>query len=75
MYIEVISLEKKQKVLIGFYQENKSQRQIARELGISRNTVKKYIDEDLEKRKLDIRELPITDNYITPPTYKKRQGE
>ncbi|NLY78350.1 MAG: IS21 family transposase [Lysinibacillus sp.] len=67
-------MEKKQKVLIGFYQENKSQRQIARELGISRNTVKKYIDEDLEKRKLDIRELPITDNYITPPTYKKRQG-
>lgn len=45
----MISFEKKQKVLIGFHQENKSQRQIAKELGISRNTVKKYIQEDLEK--------------------------
>lgn len=70
----MISLEKKQKVLIGFHQENKSQRQIAKELGISRNTVKKYIQEDLEKRKQDIRELPVTDNYVTPPSYKKRKG-
>lgn len=45
----MISFEKKQKVLIGFHQENKSQCQIAKELGISRNTVKKYIQEDLEK--------------------------
>ncbi|KGR84251.1 hypothetical protein CD30_19345, partial [Ureibacillus massiliensis 4400831 = CIP 108448 = CCUG 49529] len=70
----MISLEKKQKVLLAFHQESKSQRQIAKELGISRNTVKKYIQEDLEKRRKDIRELPITDNYVTPPSYKKRKG-
>ena len=70
----MISLEKKQRVLIAFHQDDKSQRQIAKELGISRNTVKKYIEEDLEKRKQDIRELPITDNYVTPPSYKKRKG-
>ncbi|MBS2772756.1 helix-turn-helix domain-containing protein [Anoxybacillus rupiensis] len=68
-------MEKKQKGLIAFHHENKSQRQIAKELGISRNTVKKYIQEDLEKRKLDTRELPITDNYVMPPTYKKRKGK
>ncbi|BDH61644.1 hypothetical protein MTP04_19830 [Lysinibacillus sp. PLM2] len=38
----MISLEKKQKVLLAFHQESKSQRQIAKELGISRNTVKVY---------------------------------
>lgn len=70
----MISLEKKQKVLLAFHQEDKSQRQIAKELGISRNTVKKYIQEDLEKRQLDIRDLPIKDNYLTPPSYKKRKG-
>ncbi|RKJ47371.1 hypothetical protein D7X33_34045 [Butyricicoccus sp. 1XD8-22] len=72
--MEVISMQKKQKVLLAFHQENKSQRQISKELGISRYTVKKYIQEDLEKRKQDIRELPITDNYVTPPAYKKRKG-
>jgi transposase len=70
----VISLGKKQKVLIAFHQEGKSQRKIAIELGMSRNTVRKYIQEDLKKRQLDIRDLPITDNYVTPPVYKKRQG-
>lgn len=61
----MISLEKKQKVLFAIHQEDKSQRQIAKELGISRNTVKKYIQEDFGKRKLDIRWLPITDNYLS----------
>jgi len=32
-----------QQIVIKYYQENKSQRQIARELSISRNRVKKYI--------------------------------
>lgn len=61
-------------MLIAFHHEGKSQRAIAKELGMSRNTVRKYIAEDLEKRKQDIRELPITDNYVTPPSYKKRKG-
>lgn len=70
----MICLEKKQKVLIAFHQHNKSQRQIAKELNMSRNTVKKYIEEDLAARQQDTRELPITDNYLTPPAYKKRKG-
>ncbi|MFZ7759962.1 IS21 family transposase [Bacillus thuringiensis] len=68
----MISLKKKQKVLIDFHQNGKSQRTIAKELGISRNTVKKYIDQDLLARKEDTRKLPISTNSVMPPAYKKR---
>lgn len=70
----MISLEKKQLVLIEYYQHNTSQRQIAKKLKMSRNTVKKYIEEDLAARQQDTRNLPITDNFVTPPAYKKRKG-
>lgn len=52
-----------------------SQRQIAEKLKMSRNTVKKYIEQDLAARQQDTRNLPITDNYVTPPAYKKRNGK
>ncbi|WP_437435946.1 IS21 family transposase [Pseudobacillus badius] len=68
-------MKKKQQVLIAFHQEGKSQRKIAKEVGLSRNTVKRYIEEDLESRKKDSRNLPVTDNYIAPPSYKKRNGQ
>nr|WP_170968339.1 helix-turn-helix domain-containing protein [Bacillus wiedmannii] len=68
----MINLEKKQKVLIDFHQHGKSQRTIAKELGMSRNTVKKYIDQDLLARKKETRELPISTNSVMPPAYKKR---
>lgn len=71
----MISLEKKQLVLIEYYQHNMSQRQIAEKLKMSRNTVKKYIEQDLVARQQDTRNLPITDNYVTPPAYKKRNGK
>lgn len=71
----MISLEKKQLVLIEYYQHNTSQRQIAEKLNMSRNTVKKYIEQDLAARQQDTRNLPITDNYVTPPAYKKRKGK
>ncbi|WP_342473064.1 HTH domain-containing protein [Metasolibacillus sp. FSL H7-0170] len=71
----MISLEKKQLVLIEYHQHNTSQRQIAAKLNMSRNTVRKYIEQDLEARQQDTRNLPVTDNYITPPAYKKRNGK
>ena len=71
----MISLEKKQLVLIEHYQHNTSQRQIAKKLKMSRNTVKKYIEQDLTARQQDTRNLPVTDNYVTPPAYKKRNGK
>ena len=71
----MISLEKKQLVLIEYYQHHTSQRQIAEKLKMSRNTVKKYIEQDLAARQQDTRNLPVTDNYVTPPAYKKRKGK
>ena len=70
----MIPLEKKQEVLLAYHQHNMSQRQIALKLKMSRNTVKKYIEQDLAARQKDIRNLPVTDNYLTPPAYKKRKG-
>lgn len=75
MDIEVISLEEKQLVLIEYHQHHTSQRQIAKKLKLSRNTVKKYIEQDLAARQKDTRNLPVTDNYVTPPAYKKRKGK
>ncbi|MGG5741914.1 helix-turn-helix domain-containing protein (plasmid) [Bacillus cereus group sp. IBL03679] len=66
----MISLEKKQKVLIDFHQNGKSQRTIAKELGMSRNTVKKYIDQDLLARKQDTRKLPISTNGSVAKFFK-----
>lgn len=44
-------------ILLGYFRENKSQRQISRELGISRTTVQKYIKEyQSSKEVLDILE-------------------
>jgi len=38
-------MDQKAEILIGYFRENKSQRQISKELGISRTTVQKYIKE------------------------------
>ena len=70
----MISLNKKQQVLLAYFQENESQRQIAKRLKLSRNTVKKYIDQELVAKQQDTRNLPITNNYVSPPSYKKRKS-
>ncbi len=41
----MIGLDQKAEILLGFFRENKSQREISRELKISRETVSKYIKE------------------------------
>ena len=68
----MISLEKKQLVLIEYYKHNTSQRKIAEKLKISRNTVKKYLEQDLEARQQNTRSLPVIDKYGTTLAYKKR---
>ncbi len=53
----MIRLDQKVEILLGYFRENKSQRQISRELGISRTTVQKYIKEyQSSKEVLDILE-------------------
>ena len=50
-------LDQKVEILLGYFRENKSQRQISRELGISRTTVQKYIKEYQSRKEiLDILE-------------------
>lgn len=41
----MIRLDQKAQILLGFFRENKSQREISRDLKISRDTVSKYIKE------------------------------
>ena len=54
----------KQEIILSNDREGKSQRQISRDLGISRKTVKKYLDEHLSK------ELSTySGNLCVPPKY------
>ena len=61
----------KQEIIIRSYREGKSQRNISRELGISRKTVKKYILEYEEKLALtSSKELAHSEYLSTAPEYK-----
>lgn len=40
---EVIKLDLKAEILMKYFRENKSQREIAKEMKISRTTIRKYI--------------------------------
>lgn len=49
----MIKLIEKQKIIIAYFQKGKSQRQIAREMGLNRRTITKYIkDYETKKAKL-----------------------
>lgn len=70
----VITLTDKQKI-IQLYMEGQSKRRIAKLTKKSRNTVIKYIREFEKSKQEDVRELPIPENIMKPPTYKKRSGK
>lgn len=70
----MITLIEKQTV-IKLYLDGVSKRKIAKETGKSRNTVSKYILEYEKSKKEDVRNLPIAENIVKPPTYKKRKGK
>lgn len=48
---EMISLLQKQELILNYYREGRSQREISRQTGISRKTIGKYINQYEEKRK------------------------
>lgn len=56
------------------YLEDVSKRKIAKKVNVSRNTVDKYVLEFEKSRNEDVRDLPITEDIMKPPTYKKRRG-
>jgi len=49
----MIKLIEKQKIIIAYFQKGKSQRQIAREMGLNRRTITKYI-KDYETKKVQL---------------------
>src|SRR5699024_5910811 len=57
-----------------FFLEGLSEREITRKVNKPRNTVRKYIKEYRESQSEDVRDLPITEEMIREPAYKKRQG-
>lgn len=71
----MISLGEKQRIIIGRYNEGKSQREIARETGINRKTVSKYIKEYEEARskvleeKSQERKDDLIESIIERPKY------
>lgn len=70
----MISLKDKQ-TIIKLYLEGVSKRKIAKEVKKSRNTVDKYIKLFEESKRKDTRNLPITEEIMKSPTYKKRKGK
>ena len=68
----MISMYTKQEIIIRSYREGKSQRQISRELQISRKTVRKYLREHEEVlRSAESEEAGQTSNLSSAPIYKK----
>lgn len=66
-------MNKKQQV-IQLHLQEVSQRQISEKVKISRNTVSKYIDAFEKSKATDVRNLPVTEDILSPPSYKKRTG-
>ena len=71
----MITLNQKQKIIIAYYRKNKSQRRIAREVGLNRRTVARYIkDYDQKRAKLmatadDTQKEELTADIIQEPGY------
>ena len=70
----MISMYTKQEIIIRKYREGESQRSISRALGISRKTVKKYIDE-YEKlvREKQNKEESIGEYMSRVPEYRQQE--
>jgi DNA-binding transcriptional regulator LsrR (DeoR family) len=72
----MIDLKKKQEVLLMYLMEGKSQREIARRIGIDRKTVSKYIKEyenkkvELEKQGTNQHNGEFIQSIVESPKYK-----
>src|SRR5699024_1758290 len=70
----VITLKMKQKI-IQLHLNGVSERKIASQTKKARNTVRKYIKQFKQSKQEDVQDLPITEEVLRPPTYKKRKGK
>src|SRR5690625_4739466 len=60
--------------IIQLHLEDVSEREISRKTGKARNTVSKYIKQYERSRHDNVQDLPITEEVLREPTYKKRKG-
>ena len=75
----MLGLKEKQKIILEAILEGKTQRQIAREMKISRTTISRYF-QDYEKAKSGLMEsdnIKLKEEIVSPPKYniaaRKRQ--
>lgn len=72
----MIGLEQKQKIILAYFHEGASQREIARRTGVDRKTIRKYIVEYEQQREELIqtddaaRIAVLTDGIVQPPKYR-----
>ncbi len=67
----MITMIDKQSIILGYYQQGKSKKQLSRDLGISLKTVKKYLSEhetEMSRAGHDSSILPV-EGIIHPPRY------
>ena len=70
----MITLKVKQEI-IQLHLKGKSERKITKITGKARNTVRKYIKQFEKSRHENVQDLPITEEILRQPTYKKRKGK
>jgi transposase/transposase-like protein len=62
----------KQEIIIGYFRQGKSKRQLARELGLSKNTVKRYIaqhEDELNSKSVETGEASFSKGIVKAPKY------
>lgn len=69
----MITLKNKQEI-ISLFIGGMSIRKISKKFKMSRTTVAKYIREYEDSKRHDVRGLPVTEEILRPPSYKKRVG-
>lgn len=66
---------KEKQTIIKLFLDGASQREIAKRTNKSRNTGCKYIKSYEKSRLKDIRNLPISEDVIKAPSYKKKNRQ
>lgn len=67
----MVNMSTKQEIILRYYRHGDSQRKISRDLGISRKTVKRYLEEYklTKKGEADVEESGVKNGILDPPRY------
>ena len=69
----MINMSSKQQIIIGYFQHGKSQRKLARELGLNRRTVQRYIEQHQQQYGAHIPPAGVTVVPTYPPTKRRKR--